>query len=172
MAWVFDATHSVVAFDNRHLGIAVVKGRFNKVDVRLEIDDADLTRSLVQATIDAASIDTGVERRDDTLRGDIYLDVERFPTIEFRSTRIERRRERYAIIGELTLHGTTREVELDATFNGQALDQRGSPKRGFSATTTIRRSDFGVSTTLVEGIPMAAEEVHLSLEVEASLREE
>lgn len=172
MPWVYDPTHSVIAFDNKHLGIARVMGWFKSADVTLHIDEEDPIRSSVQAVIDAASIDTGNERRDDTLRGDIYLDVARFPTIEFRSTRVERRGERYAIIGDLTLHGVTREVVLDAVYNGEVVDQRGTVRRGLSASTAIRRSDFDVSTTLVEGILMAAEEVELSIEVEAGKRDQ
>lgn len=171
MPWVYDSTHSVIAFDNKHLGIAVIKGWFKEAEVTVQIDDADLTHSSVHAVIQAASIDTGVERRDDTLRDDIYLDVAKYPTIEFRSTHIEPRGDRYDLIGDFTLHGTTRPVTLDAQFNGSALDQRDVTRRGFSAATTIRRSDFGVGTTMVNGIPMAAEDIHLSFEIELALRE-
>ncbi len=171
MSWVYDPTHSAITFDNKHLGIALIKGWFKEAELTIQIDDADLSRSSVHAVIQAASVDTGVERRDDTLRGDIYLDVEKYPTIEFRSTRIQPRGGRYDLTGDLTLHGTTRSVTFDTQFNGSVVDQRDVTRRGFSATTTIRRSHFGVGTTMVNGIPMAAEEVHLSLEIELTLRE-
>lgn len=171
MPWVYDGNHSGISWENLHLGISFIRGRFKTFQVDVEIDDADLPRSTVTATIETTSIDSGNERRDDTLRGDVYLDVERYPTADFRSTRIERRGERYAIVGDLTLHGTTREVVLDATFNGQTKNQRGSTIRGFSAQTTIRRSDFGVSTTLVEGVFMAADAVKLQIELETSFKE-
>lgn len=172
MPWTYDPTHSAIAFDNKHLGIATIKGFFKEAEVTAQLDDEDLTHSSVHAVIQAASIDSGVDRRDDTLRGDVYLDVERYPTIEFKSQRIEPRGDRYAIVGDLTLHGTTRPVTLDAQFNGSALDQRDTPRRGFSATAAIRRSDFGVGTTLVNGVPMAAEEIHLFFEVELAQRDE
>lgn len=171
MPWAFDGNHSALSWENLHLGISFIRGRFKSFQVEVEIDDADLTHSTVAATIDTTSIDSGNERRDDTLRGDVYLDVERYPTAGFRSARIEKRADRYAIIGDLTLHGTTREVTLDATFNGQTKNQRGSTIRGFSAQTTIRRSDFGVSTTLVEGVFMAADNVRLLIELEMSFKE-
>lgn len=172
MAWVFDPNHSVVAFDNRHLGIAVVKGRFNRVQATVTMDEQELTHSSVEVTIDPASIDTGIERRDEQLQSDVYLDVARFPTAHFHSERIERRGDRYGIMGELLLHGATQQVELNATFNGEVVDQRGKRKRGFSATTTIRRSDFGIGTTFIEGIPMAGEEIRLSLEIEFGYEED
>jgi polyisoprenoid-binding protein YceI len=169
--WGFDANHSSITWENQHLGISFIRGRFKSFQAEVEIDDSDLRRSSVTTTIDTTSIDSGNERRDDTLKGDIYLDVARYPTAEFRSTRIEKRGERYAIIGDLTLHGTTREVVLDAAFNGQTKNQRGGTIRGFSAQTAIRRSDFGVSTTLVEGIFMAADQVNLLIELELSFKE-
>ena len=171
MAWTFDANHSAISWENLHLGVSFIRGRFKSFQVDVQIDDDDLTHSTVTATIDTTSIDSGNERRDDTLRGEIYLDVERYPTAEFHSTRIEPRGDRYAIVGDLTLHGTTREVALDASFNGQTKNQRGNTIRGFSAQTTIRRSDFGVSTTLVEGIFMAADSVRLLIELETSFKE-
>ncbi|MSQ23634.1 MAG: polyisoprenoid-binding protein [Chloroflexi bacterium] len=171
MPWVYDGNHSVIAFDNRHLGLSIIKGRFNRAEVALSIDDEDLTRSSVTAVIDATSIDTGNERRDDTLRGDIYLDVARFPTIDFRSSAIEQEGSRYVIVGSLTLHGATHEVRLLTTINGELTDQRGITHRGFSAQIAIRRSDYGISTTLVEGVFMAADAIHLSIELETTLRD-
>lgn len=171
MSWAFDPNHSSICWENLHLGISIIRGRFRSFQADVQVDDADLTRSTVSVTIDVTSIDSGNERRDDTLRGDVYLDTEHFPTAEFRSTRIEPRGDRYAIVGDLTLRGTTREIELDASFNGETVNQRGVRIRGFSATTTLRRSDFNVDTTVVEGGLMAAESVRLLIELETAWRE-
>ena len=171
MTWVFDANHSVIGFENAHFGISLIKGRFRTAEVTIELDEDDLARSSVTATIDCTSVDSGNERRDETLRGETYLDVAEFPTAVFQSNRIQRRGEGYAIVGDFTLRGVTHEIELSARFNGEVTDQRGNRKRGFSAATTIHRSDFGINTTIVEGIPLAADEIRLDLQVEATFRE-
>lgn len=171
MPWTYDANHSVIAFEVAHFGIALIRGRFKSAEVSLDMDEDDLTRSTVETTIDPASIDSGNERRDETLRGEGYLDIAQFPTATFRSQRIEPRGQRYAILGDLTLKGKTHAIELDASFNGAAVDQRGNRRRGFSASATIRRADFGISTTVVEGVPLAGEEVKLLVDLEIVYRE-
>src|SRR5262245_26080451 len=100
--WNIDAAHSGISFSVRHMVVSKVRGRFGKFSGRLDIDDGDLTRSVVEATIDASSIDTGTAQRDTHLRSPDFLDVERFPEITFRSTRIAKLGEgRYQVAGEL-----------------------------------------------------------------------
>lgn len=170
MPWEYDPNHSVITFENTYLGILTIKGRFKSAEVSLELDEDDPSHSSAVATIDAASIETDILRRDDTLRSAGYLDVERFPTIGFTSRRVERRGDRYAIIGHLTIHGITREVEMDTVFNGDAMDARGIVRRGFSANVSISRSDYDIHTRAVEPVPVAGEEVRISLEVAAIKR--
>ncbi len=171
MPWTLDTNHSAISWENLHLGISLIRGRFNTFQADVTLDETDLEKSSVVATIAAASIDSGNERRDDTLRGPVYLDVEHHPSAEFRSTRIEKRGEGYAIHGDLTLRNVTRPVTLSATFNGQARSQRGATIRGFSAHTTIRRSDFGISTSWVETTFMAGDAIKLLLEIELTLKD-
>jgi len=143
MAWEFDRNHSRVGFSARHLGINTVHGQFEDADVALNIDGDDPVNWSVKANIKAASINTGLGRRDDALRSDQYLNVEAHPTITFESSRVERRGDQYAVIGALTMLGVTKEVELEASFNGEAVD-REQLKRGFSARGTIDRFAFGI----------------------------
>lgn len=172
MPWVFDRTHSTVAFDNKHLGIATIKGMFTDLEVRVEYDEQDPTRSSMHAVVQAASLDTGIQRRNEALVGEPYLNAEKYPTIEFHSTGITARGgDRYDLVGDLTLLGVTRSVTFDASFNGQAVDQRDVTRRGFSAATTIKRADFGMDSGLVEGIPIVGDEFHIYLEAELTLRE-
>jgi polyisoprenoid-binding protein YceI len=171
LAWTYDPNHSVITFENRYLGILAIKGRFKTAEVSFVVDEADPTRSSVEATIDAASIETDLPRRDATLRSETYLDTERYPTMMFRSKRIESRGDRYTMIGDLSLHGVTREIELDTRFNGEAVDARGDTRRGFSASAILLRSDFGINTNVEEAIVVAAEEVVIGLEVAVIKRE-
>lgn len=165
MTWEFDPVHSTIAIENGYLGILTVHGKFTRAEATLDLVDSDPTKSSVSATIDASSIETHNQRRDDTLRSADYLDVEHFPTIEFRSARIERRGDRYGVIGNLTIHGVTREVELNTTFNGEIVDGRGIRRRGFTAAVTISRSAFGVHVNAQEAMPTSADAIGIHLEV-------
>lgn len=172
MTWEFDPVHSAIEFENGYLGILTVRGRFMRVEAQLDLDEEDPTRSSISATLDAASIETHNQRRDDTLRSADYLDVERFPTIEFRSTRVERRADRYGVIGVMTIHGVSREVEMDTVFNGEVVDGRGICRRGFTASVTISRSDFGVHVNAPEPMPTSGEAVRILLWIAAIKNDE
>jgi polyisoprenoid-binding protein YceI len=143
MPWEFDRNHSYIGFAARHLGINTVRGRFDQAEVKIDLEDPDPTKWSVQAEVEAASINTGVERRDNDLRAAKYFDVENHPKISFRSKRVEKHGDGYRVVGDLTMHGTTREIELAATFNGEQVDREVN-KRGFSAHGEIDRFAFNV----------------------------
>ena len=148
MAWAVDPNHSCVAWSVRHYGIAIIRGYFRKFDTRVHFEGDDPTQWSLEATIDAASIESNCEQRDHHLRSADYFEVETYPTLSFRSSRIERangsgdRTGAYRIVGDLTIHGVTRPVTLDAEFAGEASDAQGNPRRGFSASGTVKRGDF------------------------------
>jgi polyisoprenoid-binding protein YceI len=168
--WALDTAHSGISFSVRHMVVAKVRGRFGTWTGNVELDEADLTRSRVEVEIDAGSIDTGVAQRDQHLRSKDFLDVEQFPTLRFRSKRIENvRGDRLDVIGELTLHGVTREVTLAVERGGQAKDPWGNQRTGFSATTSILRSDFGLTwnQALETGGVLVADRIDIELDVQA-----
>src|SRR5262245_52280372 len=111
--WDFDFTHSSVNFHVRHLMVSKVHGRFTKWRGTLELDDTDLTRSRIDIQIDASSVDTKEDKRDAHLRSPDFLDVERFPTIDFKSTLIEKQGDLYKVTGDITIHGITKQVVLE-----------------------------------------------------------
>jgi polyisoprenoid-binding protein YceI len=149
--WVADPAHSGIFFVVRHLGLSNVRGRFNRFDATLDIGPVlgDLD---VRAQIDLSSVDTNNAERDAHLRTSDFFDVEKQPTMVFRSTEITGADEGYELRGDLTIVGVTRPVTLDVEFNGTdvfPVDQ--SLRAGFTATGEIRRSDFGIDFGLVLG---------------------
>jgi len=167
--WNIDPAHSSAQFTVRHLGISNVSGAFTKVSGSVTLDDKDITQSQVNATIDAASIDTRQPDRDKDLRSPNFLDVEKYPTLEFKSKRIVKSGDKLQLVGDLTLHGTTREVTLDVDGPTPELaDPWGNLRRGFSATTTINRKDYGVvwNNTLKTGEAVVGDNVKIQLDIE------
>jgi polyisoprenoid-binding protein YceI len=151
------------------LGISNVNGAFTKVTGTVVLNEKDITQSQVNAVIDAASVDTRVPDRDKDLRSANFLDVEKYPTLEFKSKRIVNNGGKLQLIGDLTLHGTTKEVTLDVDGPTPELsDPWGNVRRGFSATTTINRKDFGVvwSNTLKTGEAVVGDNVKIEIDVE------
>ena len=143
--WQFDTVHSSISFSIRHLIIAKARGRFGKWSGTLTLDEERPDESRVDIEIDAASIDTNEPQRDAHLRSADFFDVERFPTITFKSRRVQQNGDRLRITGDLTLHGVTREVTFDAEYAGEIKDPWGNDRRGFSAKTAIDRKDFGLT---------------------------
>jgi polyisoprenoid-binding protein YceI len=167
--WTIDIAHSGINFSIRHMVVSKVRGRFTKFSGTLSIDDADLARSVVEATIDASSIDTGTAQRDTHLRSPDFFDVDRFPEMRFRSTRIEKVEEaRYRVVGALTIRGVTREISLDVEHGGRAKDPWGNERIGFVAKATLQRKDFGLewNQVLEAGGVLVGERVDLDLEVQ------
>ena len=167
--WDIDVTHSAIHFHVRHMIISKVHGRFAKWSGRIDLDEQDLTRSVVDVRIDTASVDTQVADRDAHLRSADFLDVARYPEMTFRSKRIERDGGAYRIIGDLSLHGVTREVAIDAEFAGTGKDPWGSRRAGFSAKASLDRREFGLvwNAALETGGVLVGENVEISIELEA-----
>lgn len=142
--WNLDPAHSDVDFVVRHAGISKVRGTFHAVEGQLVIAE-QFTQSSVDVTVDVASISTKNEGRDAHLRSADFFDVEQFPTMTFRSTEVRGEPEEFTLVGELTLHGVTQTVELEAEFGGQDKDPFGATRVGFEATGEISRKDFGLT---------------------------
>ena len=170
--WQIDPAHSLVEFSVRHMMVSTVKGRFTDVKGSIAFDPADLSRSSVEVAVGAASITTGDDQRDAHLRSADFLDVERFPTLTFTSTRVEpvgASAQRARIFGQLTLHGVTREVVLEAELNGSGQTPYGTTVAGFTAHTTINRKDFDLTwnVALETGGWLVSDTIKINLEVEA-----
>ena len=146
-SYTIDATHSQTAFAVKHLLISTVRGEFGKTEGAVVIDDADLSKSHVEATIEVASVNTREAQRDGHLKSAEFLDAAKFPTITFKSTKVEAAGAgKLKVTGDLTLHGVTKSVVLDVTGpSAEVTDPYKQVKRGLSATATINRRDFGVS---------------------------
>lgn len=167
--WQLDTTHTTVGFTVRHMVVAKVHGRFTKFDGKLTLPEGDLAKGSVEVTIDAKSIDTQTEGRDNHLRSADFFDVEKFPTLSFRSTSVEPKgKDRYAVKGELTIKGITRPVELDTEYLGAAKDPFGNQRMAFSATTQIDRKDFGLTwnAALETGGVLVSDRVDIGLEIQ------
>jgi polyisoprenoid-binding protein YceI len=167
--WNIDLAHSGVSFSVRHMVISKVRGRFAKFNGKLELDERDLTQSKVEVRIDASSIETGVGDRDAHLRSPDFLDVERFPELTFTSKRVERLDDnRYRVIGDLTIRGTTREVPLEVEAGGTTKDPWGNERAGFTARTQIDRRDFGLTWNAVveTGGVVVGDRVEIDIDVE------
>lgn len=168
--WNIDTTHSGINLTVRHMVFAKVRGRFATWSGSVALDPNDLTRSSVNVEIDANSIDTGVAERDNHLRSPDFLDVARFPTLRFVSTRVEKANDtRYRVHGELTIRDVTRPVTLDMEYGGQAKDPWGNQRAAFTATTSVNRTDFGLkwNQALEAGGVLVGERVDIELEVQA-----
>ena len=142
--YVIDPSHTSVGFTVRHLMIYKVQGKFNEYTGTIKYDENDITKSSMHGTIQVTSLDTGDEKRDKDLRGAQFLDVERFPNITFASTRVERKDGSYVLIGDLTMHGITKEVAIPFTITGRVA-HRGQTLLGFEAKLQIIRQDFGIT---------------------------
>jgi polyisoprenoid-binding protein YceI len=170
MTWTVDPNHTQVEFSAKHMGIMTVKGHITGVQATIDFNEDDFTASTVAATIDPTTLTTNDERRDGHLKSPDFLNVEQFPTIAFKSSRIERAaHDQYRMAGDLTIRGLTRPVVLDVVYSGQAKDPMGNMHAGFSAYTTINRKDWGLNwnMALETGGLLVGEDVKLALEVEA-----
>ncbi|MGP4024564.1 YceI family protein [Actinomadura sp. 3N407] len=163
--WVGDPVHTDISFKVRHMGVGKVRGTFALTSAVLTTGDG----GSVTATIDAASVHTGNEQRDRHVRSADFLDVDRYPTIEFASTEVrDFDGENFTLVGELTLHGVTRTVRLEAGFHGAVADPSGGERTGFSATTTLSRAAFGVDIELGFGAGgvAVADTIEIAIEIE------
>jgi polyisoprenoid-binding protein YceI len=167
--WTIDPAHSHVGFSIKHLMIATVRGRFTRVQGTVTVDEKDPTTAEIDVTIDTASVNTGEEKRDGHLRSSDFFDVERFPSMTFRSKRVEATSgNRFRVVGDLTVRDVTREVVLDTEVLGRAKDPWGQEHAGFEATTRFSRSDYGLmwNATLETGGVLVGDEVKVTIEAE------
>jgi polyisoprenoid-binding protein YceI len=168
--WNIDPVHSTAQFKVKHMMISNVKGEFTSVTGKLELNGSDLNKSRVEASIDAGSINTREAQRDAHLKSADFLDVEKFPALTFKSTRISKMSvDEIAVEGDLSIHGVTRNVVFDVEGPSAPIkDPWGNTRIGISAKTTIERKDFGLTwnAALETGGIVVGEEVHITLDVE------
>jgi polyisoprenoid-binding protein YceI len=168
--YTFDKAHSFIEFRVKHLGLIDVPGYFRDFEGTIIYDEKDVTRSSVEFYAKAASIDTGIAARDNHLRSADFFDVEKYPQIAFKSTKVEKKGESYFITGDLTIKGTTKQISFPFQITGFiADDPRSAGRMGVIAETTINRRDFGITygSTLPNGTPAIADEVKVFLQIEA-----
>lgn len=168
--WQIDAQHSAAQFSVRHMMISNVKGEFSKMAGTVQYDPADITKTVVDVTIDANSINTRVEGRDKDLRSANFFDVEKYPTLTFKSKRVQAAGAgKWKITGDLTIHGTTKEVILEGEGPTPAIkDGRGALHMGASGGCKVNRKDFGLTwnRTLDGGGVVVGDEVTITIDVE------
>ena len=167
--WSIDPAHSHVEFAVKHLMISTVKGRFGIVSGTVQTDESDPAKAHVEVEIDAASIDTREAQRDAHLKSADFFDVEKFPKLTFKSTRITGvDGDSFTLTGDLTIHGVTRPVTLAVTSEGRGKDPWGGERAGFSATGKIKRSEFGLTwnQVLETGGFVVGDDIKISLDVE------
>jgi polyisoprenoid-binding protein YceI len=176
--WRIDPAHTAVEFAVKHMMFTTVRGRFKDVSGTIVVDEAHPENSSVEVEIAAASIDTGVADRDAHLRSADFLDAETHPTLSFKSKRIEgahaREGDRFRVVGDLTIRGTTREVTLEATFEGTGQDPWGGQRAGFRATTEIDRREWGLqwNQALETGGILVGNTVRIEIEAQAVKQQE
>jgi len=173
--YVIDSAHSAAQFSVKHMMVSNVRGTFSKVTGTANIDEKDLTRSTVEAVIDATTVNTNEPKRDEHLRSADFFDTAKYPTITFKSTKVEKAGQNLKVTGDLTLHGVTRPVVLDVEgFTTEAKDQWGNTKRGGTATTKINRKHFGLgwNSVLETGGVAVGEEVAITLDLELNKKKE
>jgi polyisoprenoid-binding protein YceI len=170
-SWAIDKSHSEADFSVKHMGISTVHGSFRGLSGTIRFEAGNPAAWSVEATIDVNTVDTGVEGRDKSLRGAEFFDVAKYPTMTFKSTSVKPEGSGYLVTGDLTLHGVTKPVTLsmEAPGNEQVGMDAKSVHRGFTATTTLNRQDFGLkwNGTLKSGDAVIGNEVKIELDIEA-----
>ena len=168
--WQIDPNHSSAQFAVRHLAISTVRGAFTKVSGTVQFDDRDTSKSSVEVTIDAASVDTRVPDRDKDLRSDRFFDAEKYPTLTFKSTKVEQvETGKLKVTGDLTIHGVTKQVVLDVEGPTAAVkDPWGNQRAAANASTKINRQDFGVkwNAKMDNGGWVVGDDVAITIDVE------
>ena len=168
MPWNLDPTHSALEFGVKHMVLTTVKGKFRSFAVDANIDEADLANSSATITIDAGSVDTGENDRDNHLRSADFFDAENHPQLIFVTKRLEPKGGEYRIVGDLTIRGVTKEVALEGEVTGPLKDPWGNMRAGISAETKISRKDFGLTwnAALEMGGVVVGDAVKLAIDIE------
>jgi len=164
-----DVNHGIIGFGVRHLGIAMVEGRFKDFKGVVTYDDKNVSKSSVEFSAKIASVDTGVAPRDAHLRTADFFDAEKFPEMTFRSTKIEKKDGGYLMTGDLTIKGVTKQVTFPFTLTGSIADPWGGTRFGIQGSTALNRRDFGINfgNVLSSGALDVANEVNVDLHIEA-----
>lgn len=170
MSWEIDAAHSQATFSVKHMMISTVRGHFEVLSGKLHIDEEHPENSWVEAEVDAASINTRDARRDGHLRSPDFFDVEKYPAITFKSTKVTPLgNNQYRVTGNLTMHGVTREETFHADYSGQVKDLYGMQRAAFSVKGKINRKDFGLNwnVALETGGVLVGEDVNIEIDLAA-----
>jgi polyisoprenoid-binding protein YceI len=173
MAWEIDPVHSQVTFSVRHLVVSTVKGQFKVISGQLHIDEQNPANSSVEAQADVASIDTRDKKRDGHLQSPDFFDAAQYPTITFKSTKVEPLGgNEYSVTGDLALHGVSKPVTFKAEYAGQGKSPYGFQVAGLTATTKISRKDWGLNwnVALETGGFMVSDEVKIEIDLEAAYK--
>ncbi len=168
-SWKIDHSHSNVTFEVTHMVIATVTGKFQEFDGDIKADKEDFSDASINFTIQAASINTNNEKRDNHLRDADFFEVETYPTIEFKGKEMKQKSgNKYTLVGDLTMHGVTKEVELDVRYNGQIKDPWGNTRAGFKVSGSLDRTDYGLTwnNTLETGGLVVANDVDIQVNLE------
>jgi polyisoprenoid-binding protein YceI len=169
--WNIDPAHSVAEFSVRHMMISTVKGSFAVIEGNLDFDPADPEAASVEATIDVSSINTNAADRDNHLRSPDFFDVENYPQMTFKSTRIEKTGDNTGrVVGDLTMRGMTKEVSFDIEYFGEVPSPFGDRRVGFNGTTTINREEWGLTWNqqLETGGVLVSKDVKISVDLQAA----
>ena len=171
-SYSLDPNHSYIGFRIMHMGLAEVPGRFKDFSGTVNYDGADVTKSSVNFTAKVTSVDTGVERRDTHLRSKDFFEVETYPEMSFKSTKVEKKGANLLVTGDFTLKGVTKQVTIPFTVNGMNKDDKGGVKMGISALTTINRQDYNVKwgNKLPNGTLALSDTVKIDLQLEAGMK--
>ena len=169
--WTVDTGHSSAGFSVKHLMVSTVRGTLGPIKGTVEYDGRSVETLKVDVSIDVAAINTGNASRDRDLKGESFFDVAKFPTATFKSKRVEAAGAgQFRLIGDLTMHGITKEVTLNVEGPSPAVKtQNGGQKVGASATVTLNRRDFGLQyNEAVEAVPVVADDVQVTIDIEAN----
>lgn len=167
-----DPRHSYIGFRVVHLGLAEVPGSFRDFSGSINYDGNDVSKSSVNFTAKVTSVDTGVAPRDNHLRTADFFEVEKYPEMTFKSTKVEKKGKNWEVTGDFTLKGVTKQITIPFTLNGMMKDDKGNVKMGVSAQTTINRQDYGVKygNKLPDGTLQLSDTVKIDLQLEAGMK--
>ncbi len=169
-AYTFDKAHSTIGFRVKHMGLVEVPGYFRDFTGTINYDAKDANKSTVNFTAKTTSVDTGVAPRDNHLRTAEFFDVEKYPEMTFKSTKIEKKGKQWMVTGDLTMKGVTKSVSFPFNIAGFLPGDKGT-KMGVTAETTINRRDFGINygTNMPNGVPMLSDNIAVVLQLECSM---
>jgi polyisoprenoid-binding protein YceI len=169
--WALDTAHSSVDFSVKHMMIANVKGTFNSFSAVIEAEPTDLTTAKIDFSIALSSVDTRNADRDNHLRSADFFDVEKYPTLTFKASSIQKTgNDEYNVTGNVSLHGVTKQETFTVTYEGTGKDPWGNMKVGFSVEGKIKRSDYGLkwNAALETGGVLVGDDIKVSLDIQAS----